>query len=696
MDFEGKAARTAALSSMRAQLEADVSVLAHVPSPRIPLTGHQWASVLDEATLPHVFAGLANRVGRLAAFQTAQGRDIAARLRPAGLELTAYASKLTRLLWQLSAFAPDGPDQPVVPLAHLTRDHARFLKRAASWFGCGLAGPVPDSPPVPPADQWRRTGVEDPLLAVFGVPTGELYDQHEAVSEARLLGLCRDRLHELSAACDGLVRSVTPSPVEMFGALDPILEILRTPRPLLAWTAANTGLMAMRVACADDALTAKTIFGELRKRDPARHASQARLAKAQAAHERATRQSERALNALSVYRIMAEGQLRPWAWTMLRLRGADGPMPMLTELRDRLLAPPEPLLRQIGDALVPALRNADAHEEGHFDELSGRLVVGDDDEVDPVVVEEANERLAALIAGLDLALACAQSQLTPVAVAYEIRPGDPETAEESLEHAAQRYGHAGLTVWSITRDRGTVHVILDELGALSYNPCFVATMQAHQLVAGVFRWQVSLRDAETPIIELPASVLAENFPVFERAAYWFDRMPVGTFLPCSTWARLGVELPGQALRAAAWWALNDVQEAIEHVEDTGELDTRLFDHRLQNVMAAIKATLRVMPVLEAQPLKVALDVTRTVRYALLGLPSAPPLEVAVREVLRERNRWMTPSALPTLDPRPIDELEAAVQGLDSQEPKPDTQLVRTRREGSEPLGGLWRPPRRRS
>ena len=382
-----------------------------------------------------------------------------------------HARKLTRLLWQLSAFAPDGADQPVAPLADLARDSAFFLKRAASWFASGLAGPVPDAPSPPAAGQWQPTGTEDPLLAVFGVPTSELYDQRQAVSDARLLGVYRARLPELRAACDDLVRSVTESPVEMFGVLDPILEILRTQRPLLAWTTANTGLAAMRIACADDAMAAQRIFGELRQRGPARQASRARLAKAWSAYERATRQSERALNALSVYRIMAEGQLRPWAWTMLRLHGAHGPMPMLTELRDRLLARPEALLRQSGDALVPALRNADAHEEAHFDELSGQLVIGDDD-LEPVVVEDANEKLAALVAGLDLALACAKSQLTPVAAAYEIRPGDPKTAEESLKHAAQRYGHAGLTVWSVTRDRGTIHVILDDLGAVSHNPCF--------------------------------------------------------------------------------------------------------------------------------------------------------------------------------------------------------------------------------
>ena len=158
-------------------------------------------------------------------------------------------------------------------------------------------------------------------------------------------------------------------------------------------------------------------------------------------------------------------------------------------------------------------------------------------------------------------------------------------------------------------------------------------------------------------------MLDENLPVFARAAYWFDRMPVATFLPCSTWARMAVELPAQAMRAAAWWALNDVQDAIDHVEETGEPDTRLFDHRLQNVMAAVSATLRVMPPREAQPLRVALDVTRTVRYALLGLPSAPHLDAAVREVLSERNRWITPSALPTLDPRPIEEVEATSQGM---------------------------------
>jgi hypothetical protein len=326
---------------------------------------------------------------------------------------------------------------------------------------------------------------------------------------------------------------------------------------------------------------------------------------------------------------------------------------MLAELRDRLAGGAQPLHRHLASAVIPMLRNADAHEEAHFDELRGQIALGDE-LVDASAVRSSNAELAAITAGLEMALACAVAQVEPVADAYSVRPGDPRTAAEALSHAEQRYGHAGLRVWSLKRDRGTVQVRLDEIDPVRLaNPCFLATMQANELVAGVTRWQIGLRGHEGWAIDLPSAVLRSNWPVFERAARWFSEIPQETFLPCLTWSRLAVELPGPALRAAAWLALNDLQHVIDEAEAQPATNVVWLERRVQNVITACEATLDVMPRGEAQPLEVALELARELFYAIAGLGTARAFETLVPEVLRERDRLPVPAVLPTVDPRPL-------------------------------------------
>ena len=169
-------------------------------------------------------------------------------------------------------------------------------------------------------------------------------------------------------------------------------------------------------------------------------------------------------------------------------------------------------------------------------------------------------------------------------------------------------------------------------------------------------------------------------------------MPAGTFLPCNTWARLAVQPPAQAMRAAAWLALNDVQNAIDQGEETGDYDVGLLDRRVQNTVAAVMATLRLLPPYDSEPLEQALRVIRQIRFSIAGMASAPPLSYAVGQVMPERNLLATPSALPTLDPRPLDVVEAEMLGNQLYAPTPPHQMVK-RRTG-DPLGGIWRAPGR--
>jgi hypothetical protein len=645
--------RARALTRPASLLTADAALLGRLPPPAIGVTQDQWDSLLSEAALREALARLDQALTDVRAKATAEGATIGRDLRPAAVSFAELARKVARMLWQLAAFAPTGPRRLVRPLASFIAGMAVALDQAGSWFRTGLVGPGPELPTVGDSSNWHMPGVPDPIAASFRVDKAELVDHRGELSDARLLAAYRNRLPELTDICAELVYSITQPPLDLFATLEPLLELLRIERPLLAWTVATQTLALMREAAAADPTRVKAVFTQLRQRAAPRAASRERLATVTRTTEGAATEAERALGELSAYRILVEGQLRPWAWALLRLAGADGEMPMVAKLRGRLAASPHPLHAYLAGALVPALRNADAHEEAHFDQLRGQLAIGSD-HIDLSVVRASNAELRAIDTGLEMALACACAQVEPIAEAYSVRPGDPLTATEALSQAEQRYGHAGLEVWSLRRDRGTVQVRLDEIDPLRLaNPCFLATLQANGLVAGVTRWQIGLRERDGWVIDLPATVLRENWPVFERAARWFEEIPQETFLPCVTWARLAVELPGVAMRAAAWLALNDLQHAIEEAETRAVLDIPWFERRVLNVIGACSATLRVMPPAEAQPLQVALDLARHIRLALAGMQLSRPLEVLIREVLRERDRLPVPAILPTVDPRPV-------------------------------------------
>jgi hypothetical protein len=553
-----KSARARALMQPASDLAADAGLLRNLPPAAIALTEPQWSSILAEASLRTAMKSLSQALVAVDRESRAERTSIALDLRPAAVSFSGLARKVARMLWQLAAFAPTTPPRVALPLAALIDELALGLENAAGWFRAGLDGPRPELPAIAEASDWQMPGVSDAVTATLGVDRAELVDEVGAVSDARLLALYRQRLPELTATCEELLYSITQPPLDIFAILEPLLELLHIERPLLAWTVANNTLGMIREAAAADQACVEDVFEQLRQRAAPRVTSRQRLAVARRAADEATTEAERALAELSAYRIMVEGQLRPWAWALLRLAGAEGEMPMVAELRDRLAASVEPLHRRLASALVPALRNADAHEESYFDHLRGKLAVGDQ-LVDLAAVRSSNAELTAIEAGLEMALACSCGQVEAVARAYSVRPGDPLTATEALSQAEQRYGHAGLQVWSLRRNRSVVQVRLDQIDPLRFsNPCFLATLQANELVAGVTRWQIGLRGHDGWVIDLPSSVLRVNWPVFEQAARSFGEIPQETFLPCVTWSRLAVELPGAALRAAAWLALNDL------------------------------------------------------------------------------------------------------------------------------------------
>jgi hypothetical protein len=559
-------------------------------------------------------------------------------------------------LVQLGRFFASTEDGSAPPLSEAAAGMIVCLEALGGWLEVGAFGEAPRiGDRVIPRMSEQTHECVDPIEVAFATPAESLYGGRGSVSDARQLAVWRGRLADLEARYRALLAALTPDPPGLFSGVAPLLDLLRAPRPLIAWWAAEEALALMKSVAGTDPTRVLEVCVELQGRAEQVAASKEGLQIAIRQREAADTEALAALAALGVYRRLAEGQIRNWAWAMLRLRGASGDPPMLGELRDRLASDGHPLFSALAAALVPVLRNADAHEDAHYDESQGALlvrgqVVASDD------VETACDALHAYVAGFEMAFACARATIGVMQQALTVEPTGVMTASQRLKIAEQRYGHAGLSVYSIRRDRDTVRVLLDGLDPRKCNPCFLATVQANAWVRGVARWQISIRERDAVVIDLPTRVLDANLPLFEQAAHWFPVMPVSTFVPCLTWSRLAVELPGESLKAAAWFVLNDAQEAIDTIEESGVLDRSWLARRFMLATAAAATTLTLMPPAEAQPLWLAHDLVRAAGRSVSGFQSED-LPLLIREIRREHARLMVPAVLPTLDKTPLDAME---------------------------------------
>lgn len=372
--------------------------------------------------------------------------------------------------------------------------------------------------------------------------------------------------------------------------------------------------------------------------------------------EAARTERDRAVSVLEAYKHMAEGITRRWVWTLLRLTGLDGSPPTVGVLGEPAAARLGELGARIESALVPAMRNAEAHEDFEFDEDTGLLAAGD-------ATFHADE-IVARLTDLDiLQRALIVGRLAAFADQPALAGGSPgspagPSASSAMSFARQRFGHAGQRVRSFVRDRDRLDIVIDELRPEACNPCFLALTQAAQALPTVSRYVIRVVGREDPVIDLPVGVLHANWPVFELAARLFpDALPPVTFLPCLTWVRLSCEPVEEATRVAAWMALNDAQHAILDAEAApGEL-ARLPES-LGLVIAAATATVRLLP--QGPHLDALVRARGRVRATASALSDRGPHDVTTNVlmdgILRARDRLGGPPAvLPTVDATPLRE-----------------------------------------
>jgi hypothetical protein len=637
-------------AALGAALDAVPPATSDAPIAVLPVAGTQWHRSVADAELDALFEVYAARRVDVISASDGSGAAIARRLRPATLELASAAQELCDRLETLSAL--DAGDEPP-RVARTCRDHVVQDARA-------VVTAVMDDVDPPPNPSWPSLLVaataddRDVLLALFGIRADELTDDTGSFCDARVLAHYRLRLPELQSACDPVLGLVAKHPPSVFTAVSAARDLATSVSPYVTLRSAREIRTRILEAFGADPARALAVVSDAAREMDKEWSSFVRLRDRLRRAESAETERDRAVSVLEAYKHMSEGITRRWVWVLLRLTGLDGSPPTVGMLGEPAAARLGALGGRIEAALVPAMRNAEAHEDFEFDEDTGLLVVGDATfEPDEILARLTDLDILqrALIVGRLAAFAD-----EPALAGDTLSAPFGVSASSAMTFARQRFGHAGQRVRSFVRDRDRLDIVIDALRPEACNPCFVALSQVAWTLPTVSRFVVCVSDREDPVIDLPADVLHANWPVFEASAGLFhDALPQVTFLPCHTWIRLSCEPVDEAARVGAWLALNDAQHAILDAE-AAPRDLVRLPQRLRLVAAAATATLRLLPQgPHLEPLLRAERLARATAKALSeGGPHGITAGMLMDGILRTRDRLGGPPAiLPTLDPSPL-------------------------------------------
>lgn len=411
----------------------------------------------------------------------------------------------------------------------------------------------------------------DPWVEVLGISRGDAIDADGRFSASLVLASFHGRLDDLSIRLEQAFSGFSAP------ALDPMKALRYLPALLDPDDPVETVQAALEVR----ALIDESLARDVENTTSALTALLLDVERSYSNHimtndtirrmEGEKRQDRRAMLALDVYRRVAEGQVRPCAWTLIRLQsGAAGFSPMVGELVHRLRTPDGSIFAGFVDCLDVSARNDAAHEDYRWDPARQRLV-GKLDEHDPGQLLQRADRGLRLMSGMELgwALATAGSQKLRENTRLE-GAAAPEVLQ--IMDGLLRFGTNRIRVRSWERRAEGLTIQVESLSLSDYSPCAQALIEMSACVETP-RLFVELPDSQGPVMTASRSVLDASLPVWFITRARRASMPPALFLPILYESRLLIESLDTALAAVEWLALNEAYHFILDAETQAEAGT---------------------------------------------------------------------------------------------------------------------------
>lgn len=500
----------------------------------------------------------------------------------------------------------------------------------------------------------------DACEAAFGVPYEELLDGNRIFSPPRLLSAYYGRYDELARRLASLLSAITTDPPDLLNAVAPAEALVLTSHPLVALRTARRvrDLIEQQFAADPDRIAGILRMQKLAvDRSAASHAGMVRLL---GQIKQAETAAERAQLHLDLYRRMVEGQLRPWAWSLLQIMGRSGSkVPEVSSLREQLVSEGTPLLLDAAAAILPEARNASAHEDYMWDEDLRVLHVGEAI-VSVEDLENAAELAYTFMVGAECAWRCSRTALPELARLLDSE--DPPNGLRAIRERAalEHFGTNGLNPQRWSHESRRLTVVLDELPHRSVDPCFQAAIWASRHLESLERVIVQVQNGAITAMDLPRSALDANFLVWKEARARFNVMPGSTFLVTNAAARLAVESPTEAAQAVTWLALNDVMHAyIDGAEGIAPIRDRIAQlaDRIQLAVVSLSTTAPTLPEaavgsLLYQALDLLVPAASWATSAAQGLSPGPSGQLQ-RQIEQLYDDLPVVALLPTINPDPM-------------------------------------------
>lgn len=504
--------------------------------------------------------------------------------------------------------------------AFVNRGFSRALTKAADWWF--TREPASDRQGLS-----RAFGMDIPPNGTQGPFRAEWVLQHYAYRNSDLLTLLIPHLVSLGI----------PHVTDVLAGVYAVGQVIDCDDPIVAYLATKSLTNSYLAA---DPKTADQVRDHLGKVEPA-----LRRARTVATHAFEVVLTEtdnaeaRALALADAYKRTLEGPFRQYSWAAHCLRtGAWSTPPMLTNLRERLISEGGALAEVVRGVVLSNLRNSETHETLVWDGFTDQFVT-EMGRVDIAHVTAASSLAVSFVQGSEAGLAAIRG-LHIRADAGTLPFTEEEGRMPTWDRVSAFFGTNRITLIEARLNTPHPHFRVQRIEHRDINPCFQALVLARRLLPRAERFEVSAVESSFSVIVVDASALDATMPSWEFAVSHLDQMPLSTFLPANLDARRRLEREPDALRSAAWIAVDDAVGVIDGSPERWDDDTRqLVDTCLQVVEIAVASTMQRVDALTAR----LESVQQSVAALRSWIASESPLQAVLADgqpsMVRLRTQW---------------------------------------------------------
>lgn len=260
------------------------------------------------------------------------------------------------------------------------------------------------------------------------------------------------------------------------------------------------------------------------------------------AYTRAEHQEERARAAMDLYRAVLEGDIKRTATVVMELMGKAVPQgASLATIRDLLSAEDgQPLCKLLASTIRSEWRNANAHEDFHWDPVNSTLLLGGRS-ADLEQVMDAAIRARTICHGFEHGVAVAYTQ-NPSLIIWGT--GDANYVSRDLA-ILQAAGEARFPVLDIRRHGSLVRLDVPDVSVESLREAFRAILRAAIADPSVERWELRQTSPDRPLLHVDRTGTHAGLQVAEPLWDTADPLPFAT-LPLLANAMTNAGEPAEA------------------------------------------------------------------------------------------------------------------------------------------------------